>query len=239
MATGTDGRLLVERRFFTFAESADGMALDSGARLGRSPGSMEMPLAPSTPTAATPSSCSTPSPATPTWPVSANNGDARPRLVGQHGRVGAGPIDTNRHFVICSNILEAAPAAPASSSINLATGRPHGLGFPMVTIRDMVRALVKELSTTWASPGCWRSSAARAACRCCAGASITPRCPSPPSRWPPPPATRPCAGPPSTRSSAGDHGRPGPAGRRLLRLPRPGPRAGGGAHDRPCHLPVR
>ena len=33
-ATGTDGRLLVERRFFTFAESADGMALDSGARLG-------------------------------------------------------------------------------------------------------------------------------------------------------------------------------------------------------------
>jgi homoserine O-acetyltransferase len=54
--------------------------------------------------------------------------------------VGAGkPIDTNRFFVICSNVLggcmgTTGPAAPGPD------GQPYGLKFPAITVADMVRA---------------------------------------------------------------------------------------------------
>ncbi|MBM9537010.1 homoserine O-acetyltransferase MetX [Desulfobulbus alkaliphilus] len=55
--------------------------------------------------------------------------------------VGPGkPVDTNQYFVICSNILGGCSGSTGPSSINPETGRPYGLGFPMVTIKDMVRA---------------------------------------------------------------------------------------------------
>ncbi|OQX10858.1 MAG: homoserine O-acetyltransferase [Desulfobulbaceae bacterium A2] len=65
--------------------------------------------------------------------------DQRPgwwdRMVGP-GR----PIDTDRYFVICTNILGSCMGSTGPASINPASGRPYGLSFPMVTIRDMVRA---------------------------------------------------------------------------------------------------
>jgi len=55
--------------------------------------------------------------------------------------VGPGkPIDTNQYFVICSNVVGACMGTSGPSSINPATGMPWGLEFPVVTIRDMVRA---------------------------------------------------------------------------------------------------
>ena len=53
------------------------------------------------------------------------------------------PIDTDRFFVICANVLGACMGTTGPASTNPATGRAWGLDFPMVTIRDMVRAQAK------------------------------------------------------------------------------------------------
>ncbi len=50
------------------------------------------------------------------------------------------PIDTNRYCVICSNVIGGCMGSTGPSSIDPATGRPYGLGFPVITIADMVRA---------------------------------------------------------------------------------------------------
>ena len=55
--------------------------------------------------------------------------------------VGPGrPIDTYRFFVICSNVLGGCLGTTGPSDLNPATGQPYGLGFPVITIGDMVRA---------------------------------------------------------------------------------------------------
>ncbi|MDE2597464.1 MAG: homoserine O-acetyltransferase [Sphingomonadales bacterium] len=59
--------------------------------------------------------------------------------------VGPGlPIDTDRFFIICANVLggcmgSTGPASPAPD------GRPWAMRFPVITIRDMVRAQVALL----------------------------------------------------------------------------------------------
>jgi homoserine O-acetyltransferase len=55
--------------------------------------------------------------------------------------VGPGrPIDTERYFVICPNVIGACMGSSGPASINPATNQPWGLDFPVITIRDMVRA---------------------------------------------------------------------------------------------------
>lgn len=49
-------------------------------------------------------------------------------------------FDTDRYFVICSNVIGGCKGSTGPSSINPATGAPYGMGFPLVTIGDMVRA---------------------------------------------------------------------------------------------------
>lgn len=55
--------------------------------------------------------------------------------------VGPGkPIDTDRHLVICANVLGSCMGSSGPASPNPATGKPYGMAFPVITIRDMVRA---------------------------------------------------------------------------------------------------
>jgi homoserine O-acetyltransferase len=49
-------------------------------------------------------------------------------------------FDTDRYFVICSNIIGGCRGSSGPSSLNPNTGRHYGLQFPVVTIADMVRA---------------------------------------------------------------------------------------------------
>ena len=55
--------------------------------------------------------------------------------------VGPGrPVDTERYFVICSNVLGACMGSTGPCSINPRTGTYWGTSFPVITVRDIVRA---------------------------------------------------------------------------------------------------
>ncbi|HET6609389.1 MAG TPA: homoserine O-acetyltransferase, partial [Rhodopila sp.] len=61
------------------------------------------------------------------------------------------PVDTDRLFVICPNVLGGCMGSSGPMSVNPQTGDPWGTDFPPVTIRDMVRQqkrLVEHLGIT-------------------------------------------------------------------------------------------
>jgi homoserine O-acetyltransferase len=62
-----------------------------------------------------------------------------------HRMVGPGrPIDTNRYFVICANVIGSCMGSTGPSSL-APDGEPYAMRFPVITIRDMVRGLVALL----------------------------------------------------------------------------------------------
>ncbi len=52
------------------------------------------------------------------------------------------PVDTDKYFVICSNVIGGCMGSTGPTSLNPATGKPYGHALPVVTIADMVRAQV-------------------------------------------------------------------------------------------------
>ncbi len=129
---------LVEKRYFTFAEPPECMELESGAKLGpvtiayETVGQLNAERSNAVLVCHALSGDShvagyyTPDDPKPGW---------------WDLYVGPGKaIDTNRYFVVCSNILGSCMGSTGPASINPATGRPYGLDFPVVTIGDMVRA---------------------------------------------------------------------------------------------------
>ncbi|MBL7072602.1 MAG: homoserine O-acetyltransferase [Candidatus Omnitrophica bacterium] len=52
-------------------------------------------------------------------------------------------FDTDKYFVICSNVIGGCKGSSGPNSINPSTGKPYGLSFPIVSIKDMVRAQKK------------------------------------------------------------------------------------------------
>lgn len=57
------------------------------------------------------------------------------RMVGQ-GK----PIDPDRHFIICINVLGSCMGSSGPASNNPLSAAPYGMSFPVITIADMVRA---------------------------------------------------------------------------------------------------
>ena len=130
--------LLVRRKYFTFAQPPNEMILECGARLG------PITLAYETLGELNAERSNA------ILILHAFSGDSHvagyldendQRPGWWDNMVGPGkPVDTNRYFVLCSNILGGCSGSTGPSSINPETGTPYGLSFPMVTIKDMVRA---------------------------------------------------------------------------------------------------
>ncbi len=47
-------------------------------------------------------------------------------------------LDTNRYYVVCSNLLGSCYGSTGPTSLNVESGRPYGWNFPEITVRDMV-----------------------------------------------------------------------------------------------------
>ncbi|MFZ4517661.1 MAG: homoserine O-acetyltransferase MetX [Microthrixaceae bacterium] len=73
--------------------------------------------------------------------ASGRSGPGHPTAGWWDGLIGPGrAIDTDRWFVVCANVLGGCQGSTGPASDDPATGRPYGSTFPVVTIRDMVRA---------------------------------------------------------------------------------------------------
>jgi len=139
---------IVEKQYFTFAEPPDKLILESGAELGpvtiayETYGRLNEAK----------DNC--------ILIAHAFSGDCHAAGVYATDREGAKPgwwdfligpgkgIDTDRYFVICSNILGSCMGSTGPSSINPETAKPFGLDFPMMTVGDMVlaqKALIDHL----------------------------------------------------------------------------------------------
>ena len=126
---------VVERKYFTFAED-EPMQLDSGETLG------PITLAYETYGGLNADRSNA------ILIAHALSGDAHAAGLTPDGNIGwwddcVGPgkaFDTNKYFVICSNVIGGCQGSTGPGSINPQTGKPYALGFPVVTIADMVRA---------------------------------------------------------------------------------------------------
>lgn len=54
-------------------------------------------------------------------------------------------FDTTKHFVICSNVIGGCKGSTGPCSLNPETGKPFGMSFPVVTVKDMVRVQAELL----------------------------------------------------------------------------------------------
>ncbi len=132
---------LVEKKFFTFAEPPNEMLLENGEKLG--------------PVTIAYETCGklNADKSNVIFVLHALSGDSHvagyyqeddPKPGWWDIMVGPGKgIDTDKYFVICSNILGGCMGSTGPSSINPKTDKPYGLDFPFVTIGDMVQAQKK------------------------------------------------------------------------------------------------
>ena len=70
--------------------------------------------------------------------------DGQPTPGWWDGLVGSGcAIDTDKYFVVCTNSLGGCQGSTGPASLHPLDGKPYGSRFPVITVRDMVRAQVR------------------------------------------------------------------------------------------------
>ncbi len=127
---------LVETQYFTFAHPPDELELESGEKLG--------PVTLAYETYGKLNSRKNNA----ILVLHALSGDAHAAGISPEGEMGwwdnmIGPgkaFDTERYFVICSNVIGGCKGSTGPSSVNPRTGRIYGLDFPLISIGDMVNA---------------------------------------------------------------------------------------------------
>ncbi|MCD4674892.1 MAG: homoserine O-acetyltransferase [Desulfobacula sp.] len=137
---------IVEKQFFSFAAPPDRLMLESGAGIG--------------PVTIAYETCGTlnKSKSNVILVLHALSGDSH--MAGYYDAKDAKPgwwdimvgpgkgIDTDKYFVICSNIIGSCAGSTGPTSINPETGKEYGTKFPLITIGDMVetqKALMDHL----------------------------------------------------------------------------------------------
>lgn len=128
---------VVEPQYYTFAESGNELNLESGEKLG--------PITIAYETYGSLNSDKSNA----ILVLHALSGDAHAAGISPEDHsigwwndmIGPGKaFDTNRYFVICSNIIGGCKGSTGPSSINPKTGKHYALDFPFITIADMVNA---------------------------------------------------------------------------------------------------
>lgn len=72
-------------------------------------------------------------------PAGSTDGRGEPRDGWWSGLIGPGqPLDPDRHFIVCTNVLGSCYGSTGPTSPNPHDGRRYGKDFPPVTVRDMV-----------------------------------------------------------------------------------------------------
>jgi len=131
---------IVERKYVTFAEPPNELELESGEKLG--------PITVAYEAYGKPNKKKTNA----VLITHAFSGDAH--AAGYHkgddkpgwwdSMIGPGKaFDTDKYYVICSNVLGGCSGTTGPSSINPQTGKPYGLDFPLISINDMVKVQSK------------------------------------------------------------------------------------------------
>jgi homoserine O-acetyltransferase len=61
--------------------------------------------------------------------------------------IGAGKaLDTDKYFVICSNVIGGCKGSTGPSSVNPKKGKPYGSEFPIITIKDMINVQLRLIN---------------------------------------------------------------------------------------------
>ncbi len=137
LAENKTGIGLVETKYFSFGLPPDELVLESGEKLG--------PITLAYETYGTLNSDKSNAVLT----LHALTGDAH--AAGFHegdkdpgwwdNMIGPGKaFDTDKYFVICSNVIGGCKGSTGPASVNPKTNKPYGLDFPLITIKDMVNA---------------------------------------------------------------------------------------------------
>jgi homoserine O-acetyltransferase len=137
MTLRSQGVGIVETEYFTFAHPPDELELESGERLG------PVTLAYETYGALNSEKSNA------ILVLLALSGDAH--AAGFHpgdsspgwwdNMIGPGKaFDTEKYFVICSNVIGGCKGSTGPSSLNPKTNKPYGLDFPLITVKDMTNA---------------------------------------------------------------------------------------------------